>query len=182
MYENEGGAFPKDTLNSKIATGCTQSEFAQRSTRSTRPRRKIILGPTHRIEELQGTWNNAVDYRILGIPLSTVEQQDTKRQNKVKKLIEKFEPPAQGLLPSGLEPDAEDQQVQQRIEGIDRRHDQHRDLRALGKLFQTAMPRLQNLLGKSALSIAVVEENSNLRRDQKSSKRTTTTSPQSLAM
>ena len=30
------------------------NEFAQRSTRSTRPRRKIILGPTHRIEELQG--------------------------------------------------------------------------------------------------------------------------------
>ena len=37
------------------------------------------------------TWNNAVDCRILGIPLSTVEQQDTNRQNKVKKLIEKFE-------------------------------------------------------------------------------------------
>ena len=32
------------------------------------------------------TWNNAVDHRIPGIPLSTVEQ-----QNKVKKLIEKFE-------------------------------------------------------------------------------------------
>ena len=37
------------------------------------------------------TWNNAVDYRIRGIPLSTVEQQDTTRENKVKKLIEKFE-------------------------------------------------------------------------------------------
>ena len=39
---------------SKVATCWTQSEFAQRSTRSTRPRRKIILGPTQRIEELQG--------------------------------------------------------------------------------------------------------------------------------
>ena len=37
------------------------------------------------------TWNNAVDCRFLSIPLSTVEQQDTNRQNKVKKLIEKFE-------------------------------------------------------------------------------------------
>ena len=37
------------------------------------------------------TCNNAVDYRILGIPLSTVEQQDTTRENHVKKLIEKFE-------------------------------------------------------------------------------------------
>ena len=54
MNENEGGALPRSTLNSKIAMGCTQSEFAQRSTRSTRPRRKIILGPTQRIEELQG--------------------------------------------------------------------------------------------------------------------------------
>ena len=37
------------------------------------------------------TCNITVDYRILGIPLSTVEQQDTNRENKVKKLIEKFE-------------------------------------------------------------------------------------------
>ena len=37
------------------------------------------------------TRNNAVDYRIPGIPLSTAEQQDTTRGNKVKKLIEKFE-------------------------------------------------------------------------------------------
>ena len=37
------------------------------------------------------TWNNAVDCRIPGIPLSTVEQQETTRENKVKKLIEKFE-------------------------------------------------------------------------------------------
>ena len=34
------------------------------------------------------THNNIVDYRVSGIPLSTVEQQDEKR---VKKLIEKFE-------------------------------------------------------------------------------------------
>ena len=31
-----------------------------------------------------------MDYRISGIPLSIVEQQDAKRENKVKKLIEKF--------------------------------------------------------------------------------------------
>ena len=37
------------------------------------------------------TWNNAVDYRILGIPLSTVEQQDTTGENKFKKLIEKYD-------------------------------------------------------------------------------------------
>ena len=37
------------------------------------------------------TWNNAVDCRIPGIPLSTFEQKDTTRENKVKKFIEKFE-------------------------------------------------------------------------------------------
>ena len=32
-----------------------------------------------------------MDYRILGVPLSAVEQQDTHRKDKFKKLIEKFE-------------------------------------------------------------------------------------------
>ena len=32
-----------------------------------------------------------MDHRILGVPLSTVEQQNTTRENKVKRLIEKFE-------------------------------------------------------------------------------------------
>ena len=32
-----------------------------------------------------------MDYRIPGVPLSAVEQQDTHRKDKVKKLIEKFE-------------------------------------------------------------------------------------------
>ena len=37
------------------------------------------------------TRSNTVDYRIPGVPLSAVEQQDTHRKDKVKKLIEKFE-------------------------------------------------------------------------------------------
>ena len=37
------------------------------------------------------TGSNTVDYRILGVPLLAVEQQDTHRKDKVKKLIEKFE-------------------------------------------------------------------------------------------
>ena len=37
------------------------------------------------------TFSNIVDYRIPGIPLSTVEQQDAKLENKVKKLIEMLE-------------------------------------------------------------------------------------------
>ena len=37
------------------------------------------------------TCDSTEDYRISGVPLSAVEQQDTTRENKVKKLIEKFE-------------------------------------------------------------------------------------------
>ena len=47
--------------------------------------------PPSESKSYRETWNNAVDYRIHGILLSTVEQQNTNRQNKVKKLIEKFE-------------------------------------------------------------------------------------------
>ena len=137
MYESEGGALPESTLDSESTADCTQSEFAQRSTRSTRPRRKIILGPTtQRIEELQG---NLEQRRT-----EFLAQQDTNRKDKVKKLIDKFEsPPAQGSPPSGLEPVAEDQQVQRRIEEFHRRHEQHRDLQILRNLFQKAMLRLQ---------------------------------------
>ena len=68
--------------------------------------------PPSESRSYRDTWNNAADYRIPVIPLSIVEQQDTNRQNKVKKLIEKVrEPSAQGILPSGLEPDAADQQA-----------------------------------------------------------------------
>ena len=54
-HENEGGALPKSALNSKIATCCTQTEFKNRSTRSTRAGCKNILWPTKRIAELR--WN-----------------------------------------------------------------------------------------------------------------------------
>ena len=37
------------------------------------------------------TCSNTLDYRISELPLSAVEQQDTTRENKVKKLIETFE-------------------------------------------------------------------------------------------
>ena len=35
--------------------------------------------------------NNTADHRVSGVPLSAVEQQDATRENKVKRLIEKFE-------------------------------------------------------------------------------------------
>ena len=82
---------------------------------------------------------------------------------------------------SGLEPDAEDRQIQQIIAGSDRRHEQqHRDLQASRKLFQEAIPDC-NIYWENCLSQSW-KKFKNLRRDQKSSKRTTTTSLQSLVM
>ena len=83
---------------------------------------------------------------FLAYHIRQVEQQDTTRENKVKKLIEKFgdQKHEESFIHSGHEPDAEDQQVQQRIEGFDRRLEQHRDLRTF--VFQTALARLQCLL------------------------------------
>ena len=108
-------------------------ELAFLSTRSTKPRRKIILGTIKRFEKLRELCNNTVDHRILGVPLSAVEQQNTTRENKVNRLIEKFENHKQkeSFIHSGLKTDGDDQQVQQRIARLDRRHEQHRDLRTL---------------------------------------------------
>ena len=42
-------------------------------------------------QTIRRTCSNTVDCRISGVLLSTVEQEDTTRENKVKRLIEKFE-------------------------------------------------------------------------------------------
>ena len=47
--------------------------------------------PPSESKSYKETWNNTVDYRIPGIHLSIVEQQDTNRQNKVKQSTEKPE-------------------------------------------------------------------------------------------
>ena len=89
---NNGWVLPEGSLNSESATSRAQIELAAWSTKSTKPRRKIILGTIKRFEKLRvKPWKNAVDCRILGVPRSTVEQQNTTRENKVKRLIEKFE-------------------------------------------------------------------------------------------
>ena len=54
LCENSGWALPKGSLTSKIATCRTKIELAMRSTRSTKPRRKIILGTIERFEEVRG--------------------------------------------------------------------------------------------------------------------------------
>ena len=72
-------------------TGCVKSnsQCGQQDLRGQDARSS--WDPPSDSKSYEETSNNAVDFRIPGIPLSTVEQQDTTRENKVKKLIEKFE-------------------------------------------------------------------------------------------
>ena len=76
----------KGTLDSESTAGCTESLQDQR---------EQDAGTSY--DQPSGskmpweTGSNTVDYRILGVPISAVEQQDTHRKDKVKKLIEQFE-------------------------------------------------------------------------------------------
>ena len=83
MFENSGCALPEGALHSESATVCTQSELAVRSIRSTKPRRKIILGrhqATRRVTDELGTTPLTTNFS--GIPLSTFTQQDTTRDKR----------------------------------------------------------------------------------------------------
>ena len=68
-----------------------------------------------------------MDRRIAGVPASfcsrAAEYNTREQRQEVDREVR--EAPAQRILPSGHEPDAEDQQVQQRIEGFNRRLEQH---------------------------------------------------------
>ena len=85
MYEHTGGTELQDchVLYSNRSRNAVNKIYEAKTQDHLR---------THQaIEKFVETWNNAVDYRVPGIPLSAVEQQDTTRKNMVKKLIEKFE-------------------------------------------------------------------------------------------
>ena len=86
MYENTGRALPEGALDSESATSRAKIELAIWSTRSTKPICKISLGTIKRCEKLR---RNLKQHR--GVPLSAVEAQNTILENKVKRLIEKFE-------------------------------------------------------------------------------------------
>ena len=70
VYENSGWALPQGSLNSESTT-CRdpQSQDARSS-----------WDPSNDSKSYGETWNTAVDYRISGMPLTTVEQQVTTRE------------------------------------------------------------------------------------------------------
>ena len=73
---------PRDVLKSN-SQHCLQDPQNQDARSS--------LEPSSDSKSYWETCNRTVDHRISGVPLSAVEQQDTTRENKVKKFIEKFE-------------------------------------------------------------------------------------------
>ena len=88
MYENTGGVLPEGSLKPRVVLK-SNSKYGQQDLRSQDARSS--WDPPSDSKSHGENWNNAVDYRIPGLPLSTVEQHDTTRENKAKKLIEKFE-------------------------------------------------------------------------------------------
>ena len=123
--------------------------------------------PPSESKSYRETWNNAVDYRIPGILLSTVVQEDTNRQNKVKKLIKKFE------SHQHKESFLQDLSQTQKINKFSK---ESQDLIAdmnNTEIFElcenSSKKQCPDAIraGKWALSIAVVEEIFNLRKDQR---------------
>ena len=148
MYENSRRALPKGSLDSKSATGCIQSEFRNTVNKTHQAKTQDHLETHQAIRSV--TWKLVAtswitEFRVYLFLQSSSRIQHVRTRSEVDREV--WEPPVQGILPSRLEPDAEDQQVQQRIVGFDRRHERHRDLRALRTLFQKTMPRLPYLLG-----------------------------------
>ena len=147
-YENYGWALPEGTLDSESVTSRVKIELAICLQDPQNQDARSSWEPSSVSNSYGETCNSTVDHRIAGIPLSAVEPQNTVRENKVKRLIEKFENhKIKKIAYSGYEIDGEDQPVQQRIARLDRRHEPHRDLRTLRKFFQAAMSWLQCLLG-----------------------------------
>ena len=119
---------------------------------------------------LQNSWHTTFDRRTAGYN-SWEHGQDVDREVRAA--------PAQGILPSRLEPDAEDQPIQQRIATVDRWHETPRSSN-FAKILPNNNVLNATLTGILSWSTAVVEETWNIRGVQLLS-RTTTTSPQSLA-
>ena len=67
----------------------SNSQYGQQDPRSQEARSS--WDPSSDSKSYGETCSNILDHRISGVPLSAVEQQNTTRQNKVKKLIEKFD-------------------------------------------------------------------------------------------
>ena len=96
--------------------------------------------------EFEETQSDNIDVRIQGLPHSTVQEKDDVRRETVKKLIHQIEThPNRESLMADLNK-TQIQSVQQRVEGIDQQHGEHRILRVVLDLFHVTIHRLFILL------------------------------------
>ena len=88
MDEDGGGAVPQSTLSPKIATGVVLKPNSHSGQQEQREQDARTSCDQPSGSKSSGEiWNNAVDYRIPGILLSTVEQQDTNRKDRPKRWL-----------------------------------------------------------------------------------------------
>ena len=101
------------------------------------------------------TCTRTVDHRIVGVPLSAFKSRGWSRSSRTTRKI----------AHSGFETDGEDLQVHPIIAGLDRRLEQHWDLRTLRNLFQKAMHRLWFILGDRHCLLHLWEDVKNRREE-----------------
>ena len=142
MHEDQGRAIPLGIPISKGASCFSEAEFAKWTTGSTKSKNMNILRPPSVSGSYGETRSGNVGYRIPGIPHSAVQQQDTNRTETVTKLIQQLEnhPKKESILQDLNK--TEEINTFRKVEEVDHRHGQYRDLRALRNLFQETMPRL----------------------------------------
>ena len=121
LYQKEG-ARPRVVLGANSQCGLQNL---------TRQEARSFWETQSEVRSFRETGCNIVDYRIPGISLSTVQEQDEQKRQTVAKLIEKFESHKyKGTISSRYNPDA-DQQVQWSIAKVAERHESNRNLRSL---------------------------------------------------
>ena len=116
--------YQKVRLTSEVSRVVFKIELEIWSARSTKPRRKIIVGAIKRLENFRENLEqrrgpqNSLSFSFC----SRAAEYNTREQSQEADR-EVRDPQAQRIAHSGLETDGKDQQVQQRIARLDRRHE-----------------------------------------------------------
>ena len=91
MYVYYGRPLPEGTLNSESVRDVLKSNSQYGLQDPQNQDARSSWEPSSDSNSYGETCNRTVDQRIAGVPLSAVEPQNAVRENKVKRLIEKFE-------------------------------------------------------------------------------------------
>ena len=121
--------------------------ISKREHPSTIKAKKEEYGET-RGKEFGETQNGDIDFRIQGLPHSTVQQVDGVRRGTVKKLIHQFEThPNRESLMADLDKKQKFNLFSEKSKELIRSMEKHGVLRDVRDHFQNTMPRLLTILG-----------------------------------